>query len=287
MPSSRPSEYRKSKWEQQNSSSSNDKSYISSSKPLVEYDNFSSSEEEQTKAKHLNSSDAKRRVVLKAVPTEKLSNFLEKHKSKQEVKSAEVYKRKSTNKSHKSTEQRTSQKHSGRSEYKKEKKEHQHIVSSSKKTSVKKRSRSRSLSSFTSSDFSDDSMDRNIPISHESYNARRYTSTRSSPRDRFKDQDPYISRSHGQTLLRYERSYSPHSNFSHSHVRSKVPLIRRSITPPKHSSHHHSPQKHKDIHHDHHLNSQEGGRLYRKRSRSPIYGHDPQFSKNQRYYQSI
>jgi len=278
MPQTRP-EYRKSKWEKQTEGLSQ----VQLNKPLVEYDNFSSSDDEQVKEPY--PSETRRRVVLKSVNSEKI-----KTRDMSAAKADSQKARKSeSHKSHKSDSQKSHKRassdskeayHSQRRDLKEEKRHKKHNKNKSKiesskstdtkiKSSVKKlprkRSRSRSLS-FTESDFSNDNMDRHMPLSHGTYDRRQFAH---SP-----VKDPYVNhrefQAHPQQQPRYGRGRSPVApNYA---AAPRVP-IRRSITPPAHK---YSPRRKEPQFANH-----DPAQQYHTHSRSPAYTHPSTYPANQ------
>ena len=270
MPQTRP-EYRKSKWEK----SANSQIPVKLSKPLVEYDNFSSSDDDQLKAKELYSGEARRKVVLKSVSSAKASKVRStvKTKLKKDQRSGRKL----------STDYKVvylSEKDSDLSKEKHSQKQNKDKINSSRErpvTSAKKQSRKRSRSrtlSFTGSDLSNDSMDRHMQLPHVSYDRRQYP--HSPVRDSYINHHSY--QPHSQEP-RYTRNRSPLSSdyAAAPPVHARVPIIRRSITPPKRV---YSPRR-KDVYPDPHFANHDLTQPYQNRSRSPVYNHPSSYSANQ------
>lgn len=282
MPINRLSQHRKSKWEKQIISSSNDQLGVCSTKPLVEYESFSSSEEELSKSGNLNSAQSKRKVVVTLVSSEKNSNSAKAQKSERKETSTSRSSDKTMYKSNRYSERKTSQKSPQKHFQKKDtrkviKKDYKQLNKSPKKLILKERSRSRSLSSFTSSDFSDAGVDWHKPTQQDPYKSKRYSSNIRSPaRDKFSDSDQYQSRTRGYSTYHHGQNHSPYSTHSvstHTHSRPNVPIIRRSLTPPDQLPYN-SPPRQRNTYRD-----KEGGRVHRNRSRSPLYNHEPSFNQ--------
>ena len=256
MPQTKPSELRKSKWERTTSTEPK----LPLKKPLVEYDNFSSSGDD----------------------TRFTSKSLEKYKKS----------RKSINKRDTSTNRKGSfieQSRRGRSASKNDQDKHSNKASDKRKHRLKssvqkvpsrKRSRSSSLS-FTSSDLSDDTMNRHVPPG--SYEGRY------PPRSPVRDS--YVN--HRQALdhraekwepsTRFQgRDRSPHAYASpqhgYPHGSSHNPILQRSLSP-GHSPSHHSPTRRKDAYSEY---SYQDTRIVQDRCRSPVYMHAPAYSETQR-----
>ena len=278
MPQSRP-EFRKSKWEKAPDSQSE----IKLNKPLVEYESFSSTDDEQAKEHY--AGETRRRVVLKSVPSEKLKTS----KNKRSPKSDSQKSRSESHKSRKSGNRRTStdrkEDQHNQKEAAKEKLHKKYIKDKSKidldnnskkklKSSVKKlpkkRSRSKSVS-FTDSDLSNDSMDRHMPLSHGAYDRRQYS--HNSTKDSYVNHRPY--QPHSQNQSRYGRGRSPvASNYAPV---PRVP-IRRSISPPRQQ---YSPSRRKDVYHETQFSNHDSAQSYQNRSRSPVYSHPSTYTASQ------
>ena len=276
MSQSRPSQnIRKSKWEKR--ASSNEQSDLMLGKPLVAYDNFSSSEEERLKSRKSSTADSLQKANYKTSSSDR-----HKKSKVEKAKSHSHKKNKSRNKSpspNKSRNKKTKQ-----LEKDIKKKESSRRVKSSIQKIAKNRSRSRSLSSLTSFE-SNDSMDRRLPAPSSDYDIRR---RRNSPHDMLVN---HGSQSHGMrgekwhsSAGRHDRGRSPQHSYSpphnppgYSRPLPAIPIIRRSLTPPN-SPHHYSPRR--DLYTNTHV-GHEGEAVYRDRSRSPLHSH-ASYQGNQR-----